>query len=347
MGALLQNLGLARQMDPLSVGDIPLNDMSQNPGERMFGMPAQMAGPGGFSPQAPAPMPTTPQDVAAAIKEGFKPKKRSILGILGDAFLMNQGKQPLFYKKMEEKNLRRAMDGFTDNPLESIKRIATFNPELAWKMYDTYQDNSRAASQQDRLMKAYDFKLEEAATGRVMNMLGAANSSNWKAIRDRAQSYMQKQGYELPFDLPEEYDEDFVNSARMGQIPVAKQVQLEDTREYRERGLDIRESRTNSQNARDVAMTQQGEARVGQGQARVNETIRHNQRMESITESKGSKSSGAKDGSGRQADGSFRQVRPNGDVVTISPDGSRAVIKRGGKFYQLKKDANGKMQLVK
>lgn len=69
---------------------------------------------------------------------GVKGTLRDVLGLVGDAFLIQGGNKPIYAAQREQEKLSDAMAGLTENPVAAIERVAGLNPAAAQKMYDEY-----------------------------------------------------------------------------------------------------------------------------------------------------------------------------------------------------------------
>lgn len=158
----------------------------------------------------------------------------NIIGTLGDAFLVGQGRAPIYQQRLARKNEADALDGFTDDPLGAIKRLSKVSPDKATILYDRYMDNERMNRSEQRLEKQMEFAQREKAHNRSVGMLGAArDQATYDAMLKRANSYRQTNGLP-PLDLPAIYDPDEVKAARYSAIDPEDQQRMEDQSEYRE-----------------------------------------------------------------------------------------------------------------
>ncbi len=193
------------------------------------------------------------QDDEEIVVDGWKKTKRNWLGKLADGVIQAYGGKPIYEGRMQERDMKSAMEGYTHDPLTTIQRISQFNPELGLKLHEQYTDNQRQQGNLNRQNNLFDFKVEEAVTDRVANMMGVAKPETWGAMREQALRYAKSKGIELPFGIPEAYDENAINMIRFGEIPVVKQEGFK----------------------RSDERLRQGEVRLGQGQQRIDETERH------------------------------------------------------------------------
>lgn len=238
-----------------------------NPGMRMFGItPDMLTGPGGINEAGAVPDGNS-SAAMEAIVQGFKPKKISFWGALGDQLLKHWGNQPAFGPAVQQKNLRRAMEGFTGDPMDAISRIAQI-PGMegkAWDLLNQYQDNQRASGTLERQNRALDLQNERIMYDRVAGMMNVASPDTWKKMREQAIRIGQARNVDVSHLIPEEYDPDSVEFIRYGTFKPKDYIAAQD----RSRGLDIREADTESKIERRDAQTAQGERRLDQAQERL------------------------------------------------------------------------------
>jgi hypothetical protein len=188
----------------------------------------------------------SPQEIVVQ-GDPFKPKKRSIWGVLGDAILLHSGhKGPFFADRKREQNLRRAMEGFAQGPVAAIQRVSRIPgmADEAWKMYGQHRDDERGDMAQQRLLGKDQFSIQQKAAG----ILGQVkeDGSNYGPVRALYNGIMRRN--KIDFELPEEFDPELLGGLFSGAISPDKQ-QLNDYRQSRleqmDRGLDIRETQGN------------------------------------------------------------------------------------------------------
>lgn len=159
---------------------------------------------------------------------------RSILGTLGDAFLVQAGKDPIHSQAIYRQQMADAAAGFQDNPMVAAGRMAaTAAPgsmDMADKMYtqatnqqlkqatlqnaNTYKDQA-ADARRDQMIQRYI-----PLAGGVLNKAKDAND-----YADRASSILQSARRIDPsiqsisdLGFPEEYDPDFKGGMSAGQV---------------------------------------------------------------------------------------------------------------------------------
>lgn len=290
-------------------------------------------------PQAPAPQqapqeyyPEQPEPVVnnnevAISGDPWKPHHRTTLGTIADVLLG----APVFGNKAKRDNMREAMKGFTDDPLRSIRRVAKFNPEAAWEMFNVYEDNRRA----DDISKRSE---DTMVWNRVSGLLSVANQKNYSAVRDRARAYAQR--HKLDIDIPDSYDPEEIESIRQAGMSAKEQLTLEANTDYREERLRQFEANITSQiesRKRDDeradrntdSMIADRDARRGMTADSKAEQARHNRAMEGKTNPK------------------LGVINTKYGPMELSPDGRFGRIKVDGKEYKYGKVAEGQWRMIK
>lgn len=192
--------------------------------EAAMGFPSVMRG--GISETGALPQVTGGgQDASLdAVVKGFKPKKISFWGALGDQLLKHWGNQPAFGPAVQQKNMRRAMEGFTGNPVEAIRRISQI-PGMeakAWDMLNTYEDNMRMKD----VAQAGIADKRERLISRANQVFGgvAPDGSNWPAVRQLYMTTLERNGIKDVY-VPEEWDPDFMRAQIAGGMTFNQQDQ--------------------------------------------------------------------------------------------------------------------------
>jgi hypothetical protein len=268
---------------------------------------------GGGMPETGALPPTgMPQEDAIAI-DAFKPTKRNILGRVADMVLVQQGGKPIYEGRMKEKDWKRAMEGFTADPLNTIRKIATFDPEAALNLYNQHMDNTRA----DRVAQRQEDVASMKYMGRLGGMLNAIKNSKdpgaqYTRMLPQLRAYAER--YKLPTDgLPEQWDDAAINTYVMGNVDVDDQLKHEALNEYRS-------------------------ARLGQLQQGIDNTQQYRQeRLEDFDQAEqGRNTRAATAEAGRNArskDAPTRIVRtPDGALGEVK--GNKLIVVRGDKKYR-------------
>lgn len=198
---------------------------------------------------------------------------RSILGTLGDAFLISGGKEPLNAQRIYRQQVADASAGFQDNPMLAAGRIAQTGAPDSMKIADQlYTQATNQQLKQVTLQNANTYK-DQAADARRDQMIqryiplagGVLNKAkDANDYADRASSILQSARRIDPsiqsisdLGFPEEYDPDFKGGMSAGQV--ARDDQTTATRD--QRGDIAAQSDTTRRRGQDMTASSAG-ARV-------------------------------------------------------------------------------------
>lgn len=270
----------------------------------------------------------------AVMGDPFKAKKRSIWGVLGDAILLNSGhKGPFFADRMRDKNLRRAMDDFTNNPIAAIRRVSQIPgmADEAWKMYGQMRDDQRGDETQQRLMG----KDKETLRQRGVAMLGRIrdDGSNYHVVRPIYNDYITRNGIDAPL-LPEEFNIDEIEAYFMsGQKP--SEVAMDEVRRMREKRQSEQGDRRLDQNDRRIGITERNvESQIESRDVRDQVAIRGVSVREQAEQRLGKGKPGAAAGAGSRkvkTKYGLGDVDPSGNYLRVTgPDGSTYIYRSTG-----------------
>ena len=98
---------------------------------------------------------------------GMKGTLRDVLGVLGDAFLMQSGNAPIYAPTRRKEQISDAMAGYTDKPLEAIERVAYYDPQMAAELKKEYETNLLRQAQQQSLQDTRDSQIEDRNYSRL------------------------------------------------------------------------------------------------------------------------------------------------------------------------------------
>lgn len=321
---LLQALGASAGGVPGTptspVGIVPPENSGMT--EAVMGFPSIMrsgineagALPSGLVPGTPSAGGMSP-DVDAVVR-GFKPKKISFWGALGDQLLKHWGNEPHFEQDIQRKNMRRAMEGFTNDPVEAIRKIAQV-PGMegtAWNLLNQYEDNRRADEAQQRLMgKDRDSVLKNASG---LAGIALANPSTRPAAIARYNQILRARGLD-DFTLDDDVDDATLAAIAGGAIPPDKREQLE----LRRLRLEQTGADTQSRIEHRQVQEQQGERRLNQSDRRIEQAA---QKGSSLKERLGGRAY-------KDPNGTLVEFKPDGTgMKATSPDGKTITMFRMG-----------------
>lgn len=91
---------------------------------------------------------------------GMKGTLRDVLGVLGDAFLVQSGNAPIYAPRRRQEQISDAMAGYADKPLEAIERVAYYDSEMAAELKKEYETNLLRQAQQQSLEDTRQSQIE-------------------------------------------------------------------------------------------------------------------------------------------------------------------------------------------
>lgn len=179
---------------------------------------------------------------------GIKGTLRDVLGLVGDAFLVQSGNNPIYRTTREKERVSDALIGMgPGKERDAIARAMDINPDLGVQLYKDWQsrmgDEARLDVQRDKLTSdAASDRLAAIEKGsRLFGQFAGALSQNPK-LAPRLIPILEKikTEYNLgdEFAIPGEADADLAEAYRYGGTPAQQQL----TSEYRDRSLEQKES---------------------------------------------------------------------------------------------------------
>jgi hypothetical protein len=195
--------------------------------------PATVAAPAPVNPQPipVSPLPAQPAPVAnnqdvEVMGDRWKPRERKPLETIADLLIG----APIFTKHIKAENEASAMQGFDENPIRSIRRLAKVDPKAAWAMFNQYHDNQI----QDQIQKRAD---DDQTLGRGIALLGVATPQNYSAVKQRVEEYFANKKFDPGMKLPDTYDADAIEGFREGALKGKEQLDYESQNNYRQERL--------------------------------------------------------------------------------------------------------------
>ena len=167
---------------------------------------------------------------------GVGGRTRDILGTIGDALLVGSGNRPLYRPRKDQELMADALQNFTDDPIEAIKRLnAAGFPDQAREMYDRYLAQTNASmTKQAQAQDARDKRW--SIVTRMLNPK-VVTEANYPMIRKQALDYLKASGTDPLYDIPETYDPDVIANLFMSGIPTEKQYSEQMDADYRNKRL--------------------------------------------------------------------------------------------------------------
>ena len=114
---------------------------------------------------------------------GLKGTLRDVLGLAGDAFLLQAGRNPMYMPKRRQERLSDAMAGFTQDPQSAIERIAGLNPALAQEMNQQYNAQMLSQGRLDNNVRNTDLTAARDRNAVIGGMRGRAAGALYEAMR--------------------------------------------------------------------------------------------------------------------------------------------------------------------
>lgn len=171
---------------------------------------------------------------------GVKGTLRDVIGLLGDAFLTQAGRDPIYGPGREREREAEAMLGFAENPMEAVQRLARVNPDSAQKLYDVITDNQRqmidTQSQVRNRQDDFDARTDEIAGA----LLSSANKTTYPAVVEQINRLYASRGTPMRVQLPPAYDEAAMADLGNAFITPKDRAKLEGDMAYREGMLEQR-----------------------------------------------------------------------------------------------------------
>lgn len=223
---------------------------------RGFAPPGPDLAPG--APPAPAPAPVEEAEMDGPPIEvntpnhrgmfGLRGTPRDILGILGDAFLTQAGKDSVYSQQRKGEKYQDAMSNFGTDPLGSLAQAYGVDPKLAGVDMNNYQDNETAKAKNalDTKRFADEYALKKATadlevrdrSGRLFNP-SVVNAKNWGKTKELYLKTLAKNGLEPEFEIPDQYDPDIAEQIFSSGISQKDAVSLENTKAYRDATVNL------------------------------------------------------------------------------------------------------------
>ncbi len=204
----------------------------------------------------------------------------NILGAIGDALLIGAGRDPVYAPRLHRARSAEALIDYTQDPQRAIDQYSQVDPEKAMILADRLAERQSVGAYRNSQIQANNDEYENRTHGVALGLLGAATPSTYPAIRQRISDYYQSRGITPLFDLPEQYDEEAVQSFARGGIPVAKQAKLAEDRRYHDAviGQDRMEEAGRTQRNREDNATSTANNNADNVTSRANNTATNDTR---------------------------------------------------------------------
>lgn len=211
---------------------------------------------------------------------GLKGTLRNVLGVLGDAFLVQSGNNPIYGPTRHRERMGDAFAGYTQAPRAAVERMGAVDPDFAEEMGKnvTAQEAARAAAEAARAKEIAERQAKGfGIVAGMMNADGLEETNNWAQMRPIIEKTLKTYGLEGVISVPETYDRNFARGLLTG--AVSPDDQLDNTR------ADERNEVLGRQGDERVGIARQ---QAGISAQRAAEQARHNRAMEAKPRSGGS-----------------------------------------------------------
>lgn len=156
----------------------------------------------------------------------------NILGLLGDAMLVQSGNQKQYEPRLQQARASEAMAGYTDDPMDAIQRLNEVDPPAAAALMDKLRAHQLDTDKLGVEAIGANDEFEGTTHERAQALIGAATESTYPAMRERYYNYYASRGIDPMYELPVEFDEDAIRSLATAGIPVGDQRELEEKARY-------------------------------------------------------------------------------------------------------------------
>ena len=158
---------------------------------------------------------------------GLKGTFRDVLGVLGDAFLMNSGINPIYSGKRHQEKIGDALAGFDQDPIGAIQRLGGVDAALGQKYYGDYLDSADRQAALAQKAKADYFTQEGQLSTRLGGMFGASNEATYGPMLANARKRAESLGMGHLLDgLPDTYNKEAVNAWVRGTMEPKDQANI-------------------------------------------------------------------------------------------------------------------------
>lgn len=179
---------------------------------------------------------------------GMKGTLRDVVGMLGDAFLVQGGADTVYAPRRQQERAMDSMAGQTANPLAAVERMTQVDPSASWQMHEKVMANqiaeakARAAAEEAALEK-----FQAGSTLFSQRIYGAENDEGYQRIKPLLNKIKKDFGLGDEFAIPDTYDEVLAGTMGRGAMKTDRQEVVQQG----DRRLD------------------QGDRRLDQGDARI------------------------------------------------------------------------------
>lgn len=183
---------------------------------------------------------------------GAKGTLRDVLGLIGDAFLVQSGNKAVYAPRRQQEKISDAMVDYAQHPLDAIASTMAVDPETGFTLLKNFQDQGY----RDQLVgvrkdantirsDANTFKQRDRMGTLFAQRMGAATPENYETVIKPQLERIKATG-DLPDDfvIPDKFDPELTRAYQVGDMTTARQISARQG----DRRLDIAER--NAQTAR-------------------------------------------------------------------------------------------------
>jgi hypothetical protein len=123
---------------------------------------------------------------------GMRGTLRDVVGLLGDAFLVQSGNNPMYMPTRQKERFSDAMAGASNNPMAAYERAMGVDPGSAEEFYQNYAKNNLTSQRIDLDRSDLARRLEDDAMTRAGQIMAAAVASGDPALTAKAELAIQE-----------------------------------------------------------------------------------------------------------------------------------------------------------
>lgn len=177
---------------------------------------------------------------------------RNILGVLGDAFLVQSGNKAVYASQRQREKESDAIAGFTQNPMAAAERLGGVNADAGQELYknaQTAQLTAQAKQAAFEQAKAERYTKGSEIFGRFM---GSTNAQSYEQTKPLLAKIKATYGLGDEFTVPDNYDPDTAHTYQYGGMPATNQVRDARTQEAEQGRNDRADASIEAANSRNA-----------------------------------------------------------------------------------------------
>lgn len=211
------------------------------------------------NPATPGPVPQGMDEEGIVVEADQRPRSRfrdgivqkgtfsmgrtggNILGLLGDALLINGGADPIYQKRLKQARGAEAMASYTDNPEEAVAMMNEIDYDEAADRWDKHLKTSADVAGAEADAAADRDKYEGNTHERALSLISSATGSTYDSLRKMYYDTYERRGVQPIRDLPERYDATELEAVKRAGIPVGDQAKNDALTSYRNATISQRD----------------------------------------------------------------------------------------------------------